>query len=73
VGVDHVGVSGDFDGGGGLDGLDQVTDYPKITAALLKAGYSKEDVAKIWGGNALRVVREVQALADPPPPSPPSH
>jgi membrane dipeptidase len=69
VGVDHVGVSGDFDGGGGLDGLDQVTDYPKITAALLKAGYSKEDVAKIWGGNALRVVREVQALADPPAPS----
>jgi membrane dipeptidase len=66
AGVDHVGVSGDFDGGGGLDGLDDVTAYPKITAALLKAGYSKEDAAKIWGGNALRVMREAQALAEKP-------
>ena len=66
VGVDHVGVSGDFDGGGGLTGLDSVADYPKITAALLKAGYSRDDIAKIWGGNALRVMREVQALAARP-------
>ena len=66
AGIDHVGVSGDFDGGGGLAGLDDVTDYPKITAALLKAGYSKEDIAKVWGGNALRVMREVQALAEKP-------
>jgi membrane dipeptidase len=65
AGIDHVGVSGDFDGGGGLDGLDDVTAYPKITAALLKAGYSKDDIAKVWGGNALRVLREAQALADP--------
>ncbi len=72
VGIDHVGVSGDFDGGGGVDGLDQVTDYPKITAALLKAGYTKDDIAKVWGGNALRVLREAQALADPVPPAPPS-
>ncbi len=69
VGIDHVGVSGDFDGGGGVDGLNQVTDYPKITAALLKAGYTKDDIAKVWGGNALRVLREAQALADPAPPS----
>jgi membrane dipeptidase len=66
AGVDHVGMSGDFDGGGGLDGLDDVTDYPKITAALLKAGYSRADVAKIWGGNVLRVMREAQALAERP-------
>ncbi|MDB5498678.1 MAG: peptidase [Phenylobacterium sp.] len=66
AGIDHVGVSGDFDGGGGLDGLDDVTAYPKITAALLKAGYSKDDIAKVWGGNALRVVREAQALAEKP-------
>jgi membrane dipeptidase len=66
AGVDHVGMSGDFDGGGGLDGLDDVTDYPKITAALLKAGYSRDDVAKIWGGNVLRVMREAQALAERP-------
>ena len=65
AGVDHVGMSGDFDGGGGLEGLDQVSDYPKITAALLKAGYTKDDVANIWGGNALRVLKQAQMLADP--------
>jgi membrane dipeptidase len=68
AGVDHVGVSGDFDGGGGLEGLDDVTAYPKITAALLKAGYSKADIAKVWSGNALRVMREAQALAERPAP-----
>jgi membrane dipeptidase len=66
AGMDHVGVSGDFDGGGGLEGLDDVTAYPRVTAALLKAGYSKDDIGKIWGGNALRVMREVQALAEKP-------
>lgn len=66
AGIDHVGVSGDFDGGGGLDGLDDVTAYPKITAALLKAGYSKDDIGKVWGGNALRVMRQAQALAEMP-------
>ncbi|MGH6910198.1 MAG: membrane dipeptidase, partial [Phenylobacterium sp.] len=66
AGIDHVGMSGDFDGGGGLAGLEDITDYPKITAALLKAGYSKDDVAKFWGGNVLRVMREAQALAEKP-------
>ncbi len=61
AGIDHVGVSGDFDGGGGIDGLESVADYPKITQRLLAAGYSKEDVAKVWGGNALRVLKEVEA------------
>ncbi|WP_374569967.1 dipeptidase [Phenylobacterium sp.] len=57
VGVDHVGVSGDFDGGGGIEGLMDVTYYPEITKRLMAAGYTKEDVAKIWGGNALRVLK----------------
>ncbi|PMU96005.1 membrane dipeptidase, partial [Pseudomonas sp. GP01-A4] len=48
VGIDHVGISGDFDGGGGVDGLDDVTAYPKVTAALLKAGYSPADIGKVW-------------------------
>ncbi|AOH85265.1 peptidase M19 [Sphingomonas panacis] len=65
VGIDHVGISGDFDGGGGIDGLNDITDYPKVTAALLKAGYTPADIGKVWGGNALRVLREAQALADP--------
>ena len=66
AGIDHVGVSGDFDGGGGIAGLDDVTAYPRITAALLKAGYSKDDIAKVWGLNALRVMRQAQALAETP-------
>ncbi|MCI3133468.1 dipeptidase [Phenylobacterium aquaticum] len=61
AGIDHVGVSGDFDGGGGIDGLESVADYPKITQRLMAAGYTKADVAKIWGGNALRVLAEVEA------------
>ena len=63
VGVDHVGLCGDFDGGGGIDGFNSVADFPAVTERLLKAGYSKEDVAKIWGGNVLRVLRETQAYA----------
>ncbi|MPT48007.1 MAG: membrane dipeptidase [Sphingobium sp.] len=65
VGADHVGISGDFDGGGGIDGIEDITDYPAITAAMLKAGIKESDIAKIWGGNALRVLREAQALASP--------
>lgn len=65
VGIDHVGVSGDFDGGGGVSGLEDVTAYPRITTALLKTGYSASDIGKIWGGNALRVLREAQSLAEP--------
>ena len=66
AGVDHVGVSGDFDGGGGIEGLEDVTDYPKITERLIAAGYSKEDVAKIWGGNALRVLKAAEEARELP-------
>jgi len=67
AGVDHVGIGIDFDGGGGVTGLEDARDYPRITAALLERGYSREDLAKIWGGNALRVLREAQRLAVTPP------
>jgi membrane dipeptidase len=63
VGVDHVGLCGDFDGGGGVDGYDSIADLPAVTERLMQAGYTKEDVAKIWGGNVLRVMRETQAYA----------
>lgn len=63
AGVDHVGIGIDFDGGGGVTGLEDARDYPKITAALLARGYTREDLAKIWSGNALRVLREAQRLA----------
>lgn len=61
VGPDHVGVGADWDGGGGVDGMKDVADLPKVTAALVEAGYSEEDISKIWGGNVLRLMSEVEA------------
>ena len=63
AGIDHVGVSGDFDGGGGVEGWDGAEESPNLTAALLARGYSAEDLEKVWGGNVLRVMREVEAAA----------
>jgi membrane dipeptidase len=63
AGVEHVGIGLDFDGGGGVTGLKDATDYPKITARLLKDGLTKDDLAKIWSGNALRVLGDAQAAA----------
>jgi membrane dipeptidase len=61
VGPDHVGIGLDWDGGGGVKGLEDVTDLPRITAALLEAGYSESDIAKIWSGNVLRVLAAAEA------------
>lgn len=61
VGPDHVGIGADWDGGGGVVGMEDVVDLPKITAALLKAGYTESDVAKIWSGNVLRVLAAAEA------------
>jgi membrane dipeptidase len=61
VGPDHVGIGADWDGGGGVAGLEDVSQIPKITQALLDAGYSDEDVAKIWSGNMLRLLAEAEA------------
>jgi len=61
VGPDHVGIGADWDGGGGVVGLEDVVDLPKITAALLKAGYTEADVQKIWSGNVLRVLAANEA------------
>ena len=66
VGSDHVGIGADWDGGGGVIDMQDITDLPRITAALLKAGYSEADIAKIWGGNVLRVMTAVEAAAEKP-------
>lgn len=63
VGPDHVGIGLDWDGGGGVAGMEDVSALPKITAALLKAGYSESDIAKIWSGNVLRVLAAAEAAA----------
>jgi len=65
AGVDHVGLGSDFDGIDGQlpAGIDSAADLPKITAELMKRGYSAEDCRKILGGNLLRVFAEVQQIA----------
>ncbi|MSU50462.1 MAG: membrane dipeptidase [Opitutus sp.] len=60
AGAGHVGIGADMDGGGGVTGLEDVSQYPKITLALLKHGVSEADVEKIWGGNTLRVLRAAE-------------
>lgn len=63
VGVDFVGIGSDFDGGGGLSGCNDVSQFPNITRELLRRGYSEEDIIKIWGGNFFRVFRDVEKFA----------
>lgn len=63
VGVDYVGIGSDFDGGGGLRDCADVSQFPSITLELLRRGYSESDIRKIWGGNLLRVFREVEKCA----------
>lgn len=65
AGIDHVGLSGDFDGGGGVEGWDNAAETPNVTVALRERGYSDEDIRKIWGGNLLRVMREVEKAKTP--------
>jgi membrane dipeptidase len=57
AGVDHVGLGSDFDGGAGLKDLRDVSEMPKITEELVRRGYSREAIRKIWGGNIMRVLR----------------
>lgn len=65
MGIDHVGIGSDFDGGGALADCYDVSELPAITRELLKRGYSETDIAKIWGGNLMRVFQTVEAIADP--------
>lgn len=63
MGVDHVGLGADWDGNGGVIGMDDVTALPRITARLRAEGFSREDIAKIMGGNALRLLRQAEQFA----------
>lgn len=63
AGPAHVGIGMDWDGGGGVVGLEDVSDLPRITAWLLRKGYSEPQIAGIWGGNLLRVMEQAQAYA----------
>ena len=65
IGIDHVGLSSDFNDGGGIDGWNNVGEIRNVTAELIQRGYSEADIAKLWGGNFLRVWDQVQKAAKP--------
>ncbi len=64
AGIDHVGIGCDFDGGGGIEGIFDASEVMNITIELVRRGYTEEEIEKIWGGNLMRVFREVQAVAE---------
>jgi membrane dipeptidase len=63
IGIDYVGIGTDFDGGGGVDGCMTAAEIKNITIELLRRGYKKQDIEKIWGANVMRVFRDVEKLA----------
>jgi membrane dipeptidase len=63
IGVDHVGISSDFDGGGGLEGYSDASQALNVTRELVRRGYTEQQIAKLWSGNLLRVMRDVEKVA----------
>ena len=63
IGIDHVGISSDFDGGGGIVGWEDASETMNVTDALRDRGYSEQEIEKLWGGNLLRVLYKVQEVA----------
>lgn len=63
IGIDYVGISSDFDGGGGVEGWNDASETLNVTLELVKRGYTEEEIAKLWNGNLLRVLDEVEQIA----------
>ncbi|MEP5637744.1 MAG: membrane dipeptidase, partial [Maribacter dokdonensis] len=63
IGIDHVGISSDFDGGGGIEGWNDASETFNVTLELVNRGYTQEEIEKLWGGNLLRVLDDVQRIA----------
>ncbi len=63
IGIDHVGIASDFDGGGGIDGWRSAADTANVTTELVRRGYSADDIARIWSGNVIRVLERVEEVA----------
>ena len=63
IGEDHVGISSDFDGGGGIEGWNDASETFNVTLELVRRGYTEQQIEKMWSGNLLRVLDEVQAVA----------
>lgn len=64
IGIDYVGIGSDFDGGGSIEGCTDASMMKNITKEMIRRGYSRDDIAKIWGGNFMRVMNEVQAIGN---------
>ena len=64
IGIDHVGISSDFDGGGGVVGWRSAAETFNVTKELVRRGYTEEQIGKIWSGNLLRVMAAVERAAD---------
>ncbi|MCX6609018.1 MAG: dipeptidase [Acidobacteria bacterium] len=63
IGIDHVGISSDFDGGGGIDGWDSAAEAFNVTLELVRRGYTEKQIGQMWSGNLLRVWGEVEKAA----------
>ncbi len=63
IGIEHVGISSDFDGGGGIGGWSDASETFNVTLELVKRGYTEDDIEMLWSGNLLRVLDEVEAVA----------
>jgi len=63
IGINHVGISSDFDGGGGIEGWNNAAETFNITLELVKRGYSEVQIEKLWSGNLLRVLDKVEDVA----------
>jgi membrane dipeptidase len=63
IGLGHVGISSDFDGGGGVYGWNDASETFNVTLELVRRGYTEEQIGNLWSGNLLRVLDEVQAVA----------
>jgi membrane dipeptidase len=63
IGIDHVGISSDFDGGGGIEGWNDASESLNVTVELVRRGYTEQQIAQIWSGNLLRVMARVAEVA----------
>ena len=63
IGIDHVGIASDFDGGGGVEGWNSAAEAVNVTIELVRRGYTEEQIGKIWSGNLLRVWTDVEKIA----------
>jgi membrane dipeptidase len=63
IGIDHAGISSDFDGGGGVEGWRSASETFNVTLEMVRRGYTEEQIGKIWSGNLLRVMEKVEQVA----------